>query len=146
MEKNTIILLICIALVGLFLGEINEATSNVMRDITGANLYAEKVTDPSIIASIEPLWSVEFELQDGTIVSDIEAIQSIKKHPTKKTIYGAPMLDYTTFPKVSYKKAKDHKGKEYDRDVNNEPKEKTPKPRRLQKRSKKRNRKNRRNV
>ena len=45
------------------------------------------------------------ELQDGSIVSDIEAIKAIQKHPTKKTIYGSPMLDYSTFPKVSYKPA-----------------------------------------
>lgn len=45
------------------------------------------------------------ELQDGRIVSDCEAIEFIQKHPTKKTVYGVPMLDYSTFPKVSYKKA-----------------------------------------
>ena len=43
------------------------------------------------------------ELQDGRKVSDIEAIKAIKKHKTKKTVYGIPMLDYGTFPKVSYK-------------------------------------------
>jgi len=63
------------------------------------------------------------ELQDGTIVSDIEALQAIQKHPTKKTVYGTPMLDYTTFPKVSYTKAKDHEGNEYERDSKGEPKE-----------------------
>ena len=61
------------------------------------------------------------ELQDGTVVSDIEAIQAIKKHPTKKTIYGVSMLDYKTFPKVSYKKAADHDGNEYPRNKNDEP-------------------------
>jgi len=61
------------------------------------------------------------ELQDGTIVSDMEAIQAIKKHPTKKTIYGKEMLDYTTFPKVSYKKATKEDGTELPRDENNEP-------------------------
>lgn len=45
------------------------------------------------------------ELQNGSLVSDVEAIQAIKKHKSKKTIYGKPMLDYKTFPKVSYKKA-----------------------------------------
>jgi len=61
------------------------------------------------------------ELQDGRIVSDMEALQIIQKHPTKKTVYGKPMLDYKTFPKVSYKKAADHEGKEYLRDKNDEP-------------------------
>ncbi len=45
------------------------------------------------------------ELQDGSVVSDCEALLSIQKHPTKKTIYGVAMMDYTTFPKVSYKPA-----------------------------------------
>lgn len=44
------------------------------------------------------------ELQDGSIVSDCEALSQIKKHPTKLTVHGLPMLDYSTFPKVSYKK------------------------------------------
>jgi len=61
------------------------------------------------------------ELQDGTVVSDLEAIKSIKKHPTKMTIYGKPMLDYKTFPKVSYKPAADHKGKLHKRDKNDQP-------------------------
>ena len=51
----------------------------------------------------------------------MEALQIIQKHPTKKTVYGKPMLDYKTFPKVSYKKAADHEGKEYLRDKNDEP-------------------------
>mgnify|MGYP001579175806 CR=1 FL=1 len=45
------------------------------------------------------------ELQDGSKVSDIEAIKSIKKHPTNKTIYGVPMFDYSTMPKAVYKPA-----------------------------------------
>ena len=60
------------------------------------------------------------ELQDGTIVSDTKALQAIKKHPTKKTVYGVPMMDYKTFPKVSYKKANVN-GKDLDRDENDEP-------------------------
>lgn len=56
------------------------------------------------------------ELQDGTIVSDIEAILNVGKHETKKTIYGVPMLDYATLPKVVYKRAADHDGTEYPRD------------------------------
>jgi hypothetical protein len=54
------------------------------------------------------------ELQDGTIVSDVAALLSIKKHPTKKTVYGTPMLDYSTFPKVSYKPAPVAKEDVYD--------------------------------
>lgn len=45
------------------------------------------------------------ELRDGTIVTDVEAIKRIRKHPTKKTIYGVPMLDYETMPKVVFKEA-----------------------------------------
>ncbi len=46
------------------------------------------------------------ELANGEVVSDLEAIAQIKKHKTKKTIYKKPMLDYKTFPKVAYHKAK----------------------------------------
>ena len=45
------------------------------------------------------------ELQDGSIVSDVEAIKAIKKSKTQKTVYGKPMLDYKTMPKVVYKPA-----------------------------------------
>ena len=44
------------------------------------------------------------EMQDGKVYDDLTALAMIQKHPTKKTIYGSPMLDYSTFPKVSYKK------------------------------------------
>lgn len=61
------------------------------------------------------------ELIDGTIVSDMESIQAIQKHPTEKTIYGADKLDYKTFPKVCYVKAKDKDGKDLPRDKNDKP-------------------------
>lgn len=60
------------------------------------------------------------ELGDGRRVSDVEAIKAIQKHKTKKTVYGMPMLDYKTFPKVSYKKAEINK-KELERDEFDEP-------------------------
>ena len=61
------------------------------------------------------------EMPNGNVVSDIEAIKLIQKHPTKKTIYGKPMLDYKTLPKVSYKQAADHDGTIFKRDNNDEP-------------------------
>jgi hypothetical protein len=60
------------------------------------------------------------ELQDGRIVSDVEAIKQIKPHPTKKTVYGKPMLDYRTLPKVVYKPAAIN-GVPLPRDENDEP-------------------------
>lgn len=60
------------------------------------------------------------ELQDGSLVSDTQALLAVQKHPTKKTIYGSPMLDYKTFPKVSYKKA-EIDGVLLPRDENDEP-------------------------
>jgi hypothetical protein len=42
---------------------------------------------------------------DGTHSTDLASFAKIKRHPTKKTVYGAPMLDYRTFPKVAYRKA-----------------------------------------
>jgi len=50
------------------------------------------------------------ELNDGRIVSDLEALCFIQKHPTKLTVYDKPMLDYSTFPKVSYQKAPTEEG------------------------------------
>lgn len=61
------------------------------------------------------------ELQDGKIVSDLEALESIKKHPTLKTVYGTPRLDYKSMPKCIYRKAADHDGKELERDENDRP-------------------------
>lgn len=60
------------------------------------------------------------ELQNGSIVSDVEALKAIKIHPTKQTVYGKPMLDYQSMPKAVYLPA-DHKGKILPRDENDEP-------------------------
>lgn len=60
------------------------------------------------------------ELQDGRKVSDTEAILSIEKDETKDTIYGVPMLKYSTFPKVAFRKASAN-GIELPRDVKGEP-------------------------
>jgi hypothetical protein len=61
------------------------------------------------------------ELQDGKVVSDLEALESIKKHPTLKTIYGTPRLDYRTMPKCIYRKATDHDGNVLERDKDDKP-------------------------
>jgi hypothetical protein len=61
------------------------------------------------------------EMQDGTVLSDLEAIKSIKKHATKKTVYGVPMLDYKTMPKSVYKPAVDNDGNILPRDENDDP-------------------------
>lgn len=61
------------------------------------------------------------EMQDGKIVSDLEAIKAIKIREDKKTIYGKPMLDYRTMPKAVFKPATDEKGNLYKRDKNDEP-------------------------
>ena len=60
------------------------------------------------------------ELRNGKVVSDLESLAQIKKHRSKKTIYDKPMLDYKTFPKVSYKKAMVD-GKELKRNSKDEP-------------------------
>lgn len=60
------------------------------------------------------------ELRDGSIVTDVEAIKAIQKHPSNITIYGVPMLDYRTFPKAAYKAA-DTNGVLLPRDANDEP-------------------------
>lgn len=60
------------------------------------------------------------ELQDGRIVSDVEAIKAIQKHPTKLTIQGLPALNYKTFPKKIYRPA-DKDGKILPRDEDDIP-------------------------
>lgn len=60
------------------------------------------------------------EMRDGRILSDCAALAEIKKHPTKMTIQGLPMLDYKSFPKVSYKLASAD-GKPLPRDADDEP-------------------------
>lgn len=47
------------------------------------------------------------ELVDGRRVSDLQALCQIKKHPTKKTGTGLPRLDYTSFPKHSFRRVED---------------------------------------
>ena len=45
------------------------------------------------------------EMPNGRIVSDVEALTLIQKHPTLETIYGVPRLDYSTMPRAVYKPA-----------------------------------------
>lgn len=45
------------------------------------------------------------ELRDGRKVSDTEALLSIKKSTTERTIYNTEKLDYSSLPKVVYKPA-----------------------------------------
>lgn len=45
------------------------------------------------------------ELKDGKKASYLEALEAIKKDKTKRTIYGEPMLDYSSMPKAVYKPA-----------------------------------------
>lgn len=61
------------------------------------------------------------ELQDGTIVTDLGALENIKKHPTLKTIYGTPRLDYKSMPKCVYRKASSHDGTILERDKDDKP-------------------------
>lgn len=61
------------------------------------------------------------ELRDGRKVSDVKALQSIKVHPTLKTVYGVPRFDYRTMPKAVYKAAVDYQGVVYLRDKDDKP-------------------------
>jgi hypothetical protein len=60
------------------------------------------------------------ELRDGKVVSDLESICLISKHPTETTIQGLPKLDYRTFPKQAFKPA-DKDGVLLPRDKNDSP-------------------------
>lgn len=45
------------------------------------------------------------ELNDGSKVTDTQAILAIEKDDSKETVYGVPMLKYSSFPKACYKPA-----------------------------------------
>ena len=42
-------------------------------------------------------------MQDGRIVSDVQALLEIEKDTEKTTVYGKPMLKYSSLPKSVYK-------------------------------------------
>ena len=50
------------------------------------------------------------ELQDGKIVSDVEALLQMKENPNEKTPYGKTIIDKTSLPKAVYKQAYDKDG------------------------------------
>jgi hypothetical protein len=77
-----------------------SAASNNLGDATNYwnDVSYKTLTDRGCL----PYCDTGVELMDGKTVSDLEAIKSIKKHKTKKTIHGLPMLDYKTFPKKAY--------------------------------------------
>lgn len=45
------------------------------------------------------------EMQDGSVVSDLECFTKLEKDLVRSTIYGKPMIKYSSFPKVAYQKA-----------------------------------------
>jgi len=60
------------------------------------------------------------EMRDGKVVSDLEALKSLKKHPTLKTPAGAPRIDYTSMPKHVYVPPMNHKKELLPQDENGE--------------------------
>jgi hypothetical protein len=58
------------------------------------------------------------ELQDGTLVSDLEALKNLKKHPTLKTPAGAPRIDYKSMPKHVYVPPMNHQKELLPKDEN----------------------------
>jgi len=61
------------------------------------------------------------ELQDGKIVSDLEAIVQFTENSDKKTPYGTSIINHATLPKIVYRPATDSNGKLLSRDENNQP-------------------------
>jgi len=61
------------------------------------------------------------ELRDGAVVSDMEALRMIKKHPTNISDKGIPALDYRTMPKAVFHPATmEGTNEEYPRDLEND--------------------------
>ncbi len=66
------------------------------------------LTDRGCLALIDA-----WELSDGRMVSAREAILSLRVHPSKRTVYGEPMLDYESVPRHSFKPAPIAEADEY---------------------------------
>jgi hypothetical protein len=64
-----------------------------------ADLSYKTLTDRGCLGSFDG----GVEMQDGSILSDMAALQAIRVDPTKETVYGVPRLDYATMPKAVYK-------------------------------------------
>ncbi len=58
------------------------------------------------------------ELQDGKMVSDLEALMQMKEDPKLITPYGSTGIDYKSLPKIVFRKARDSSDKELPRDSN----------------------------
>ena len=56
------------------------------------------------------------ELQDGKVVSDLEALMQMKEDPKLITPYGSTGIDYKSLPKIVFRKATDSSDKELPRD------------------------------
>lgn len=94
-----------------FNGRINsdfDPDAAATRDIGSSTLYWDVINYKTLTDRGCLGWYDDgIELQDGRVVSDIEAIESIRKHPTLKTPAGAARLDYKTMPKHIYQMADD---------------------------------------
>ena len=89
----------------------------------GADRYWLDINHKTLVDRGCLAWcDVGVELQNGSLVSDCEALKYIQKDPTKLTVYGEPMLKYDTLPKIVYRPAKDRDtGELYPRNKNGEP-------------------------
>lgn len=76
------------------------------RDLGNATRYWDDVNYKTLTDRGCLGWYDEgVELQDGRKVSDIEALKSLRMHPTLKTPAGAPRIDYKSMPKHVYRPA-----------------------------------------
>lgn len=94
-----------------------DATFN----IGGASNYVNDVSYKTLTdRGCIPWCDDGVEMPDGKIVSDLEAICSIQKHPTNLTVHDLPRLDYSTFPKKAIRKAEEDKNFSH-RDIDGTP-------------------------
>jgi hypothetical protein len=61
------------------------------------------------------------EMPGGTICTDLQVFEKLKKEDQKLTSYNKPMMKYNSFPKISYRKSADDNGQEYARDSKGNP-------------------------
>lgn len=105
---------------GMFVGNVQtnhlDPRSAASYNLGGASLWWAYVNCIDVTYHSLGFYDDGVTLQDGTKVTDLEAIKYMKPHKTLKTKDGAPLLDKFSLPKEAFVQAKRRDGTLYNRD------------------------------
>lgn len=88
------------------LADILDGQGDGVSNIGGASNYFNDISYKTLTdRGCIPWCDDGVEMADGSRKSDLAALCSIEKHPTKMTVHGLPRLDYSTFPKKAWRLA-----------------------------------------